>query len=164
MVTDQDEIWKSKYNYSTMLYSKPFKQLYMNSIYKKYLRNEELKQLLIVGIFCTTTFYEERFGEKYCQLSSNNNYCNTISDKNNLLNYSQASYSYWNQTFFEFSSNPSTHYENPFSFSAAEIIFDGCWLDLCKRFICNSLQRSGVHYNNEIFTFDIDLGTDAMKL
>ncbi|CAF2965720.1 unnamed protein product [Rotaria sp. Silwood2] len=109
-------------------------------------------------------FYEERFGEKYCQLSSNNNYCNTISDKNNLLNYSQASYSYWNQTFFEFSSNPSTHYENPFSFSAAEIIFDGCWLDLCKRFICNSLQRSGVHYNNEIFTFDIDLGTDAMKL
>ncbi|CAF2519229.1 unnamed protein product [Rotaria sp. Silwood2] len=46
-VADQDDIWKLKCNTSTKLYSKSFKQTYMDWMYEKYLRNKELKRKLL---------------------------------------------------------------------------------------------------------------------
>ncbi|CAF1505940.1 unnamed protein product [Adineta steineri] len=45
MITDQDEIWKFKYNTSTKIYSKSCKQIYMDWIYEKSLRNIELRSI-----------------------------------------------------------------------------------------------------------------------
>ncbi|CAF1156312.1 unnamed protein product [Rotaria sordida] len=46
MVADQDEIWKLKCTMSKKLYSKPFKQIYMEWIHEKCLRNAKLRNQL----------------------------------------------------------------------------------------------------------------------
>ncbi|CAF4064257.1 unnamed protein product [Rotaria sordida] len=115
----------------------------------------------------TCQFYEERFGEKYCQLPSDKNdrksISDDLSDEDDLINQSQDAYSYWDQTFFEFSSNPPKQYENPFSFTEAEIILDDHWLDLCKTFMHDSLERVPIHGYYGRSRDYIDLGTGAMK-
>ncbi|CAF2698351.1 unnamed protein product [Rotaria sp. Silwood2] len=44
LTVDHDEIWQSKCNTSHRLYSKSFKEIYMDWIYEKYLHNQELKK------------------------------------------------------------------------------------------------------------------------
>ncbi|CAF1306571.1 unnamed protein product [Rotaria sordida] len=43
MIADQDEIWKKKCNISTKLYSKSFKQIYIDWFYQKCLHNRDLQ-------------------------------------------------------------------------------------------------------------------------
>ncbi|CAF3335140.1 unnamed protein product [Rotaria sp. Silwood2] len=114
----------------------------------------------------TCQFYEERFGEKYCELPSDNNDWKTtfdvLYDQDSFINQPEKAYSYWDRAFFEFSSNPPKQYENPFSFTEAEIIIDGRWLDLCKTFMHDSLHRASLHdYYGRSRNY-IDLGTGAM--
>ncbi|CAF1661272.1 unnamed protein product, partial [Didymodactylos carnosus] len=45
MIADQDEIWISKCNTSTKLHSKTFKEIYMDWMHEKYLRNEEVAEV-----------------------------------------------------------------------------------------------------------------------
>ncbi|CAF1339424.1 unnamed protein product [Adineta steineri] len=45
MIADQDEIWKFKYGTSTKIYSKSCKQIYMDWMYEKSLRNIELRSI-----------------------------------------------------------------------------------------------------------------------
>ncbi|CAF0853889.1 unnamed protein product [Adineta steineri] len=45
MIADQDEIWKLKYNSSTKLHSKSYKEIYIDWMYEKYLRNIELEEV-----------------------------------------------------------------------------------------------------------------------
>ncbi|CAF4863740.1 unnamed protein product [Rotaria sp. Silwood1] len=128
----------------------------------------DIQQFLKEQAFIDTCrFYEERFGEKYCRLPSNKNHRKPIPDnvfdEEDLINDSQDGYSYWDKTFFEFSSNSPKQYENPFSFTEAEIILDSRWLDLCKTFMHDSLQRVPIRGYYERSRDYIDLGTGAMK-
>ncbi|CAF0885329.1 unnamed protein product [Rotaria sordida] len=45
MIVDQDNLWKYKCNTTTRLYSKSFKQIYMDWMYEKYLRNTQLQKM-----------------------------------------------------------------------------------------------------------------------
>ncbi|CAF1466581.1 unnamed protein product [Adineta steineri] len=45
MITDQDEVWKLKCNSSTKLHSKSYKEIYIDWMYEKYLRNIELEEV-----------------------------------------------------------------------------------------------------------------------
>ncbi|UJR10791.1 hypothetical protein I4U23_014978 [Adineta vaga] len=45
MIVDQDDIWKTKCNSSTKIQSKSFKEIYMDWMYEKYLRNIELEEV-----------------------------------------------------------------------------------------------------------------------
>ncbi|CAF5173386.1 unnamed protein product, partial [Rotaria sp. Silwood1] len=128
----------------------------------------DIQQFLKEQAFIDTCrFYEERFGEKYCRLPSNKNHRKPIPDnvfdEEDLINDSQDVYSYWDKTFFEFSSNSPKQYENPFSFTEAEIILDSRWLDLCKTFMHDSLQRVPIRGYYGRSRDYIDLGTGAMK-
>ncbi|CAF3929083.1 unnamed protein product [Adineta steineri] len=46
MIADQDEIWKFKYDTSTKIYSKSCKQIYMDWMHEKFLRDIELQHIL----------------------------------------------------------------------------------------------------------------------
>ncbi|CAF3313140.1 unnamed protein product [Rotaria socialis] len=103
----------------------------------------DIQQFLKKQAFIDTChFYEERFGEKYCELASNRNARKSTSE--DLTNPSQDAYSYWDESLFEFTTNPPKQYENPFSFTEAEVILDGRWLDLCKSFMHDSLEQCPV--------------------
>ncbi|CAF3935032.1 unnamed protein product, partial [Adineta steineri] len=45
MIVDQDEIWKLKCKSSTKLHSKSYKEIYIDWMYEKYLRNIELEEV-----------------------------------------------------------------------------------------------------------------------
>ncbi|CAF3182946.1 unnamed protein product [Rotaria socialis] len=115
----------------------------------------------------TCHFYEERFGEKYCELPSNKHGRKSTSNhsygEDELNNQSKNAYSYWDETFFEFSSNRPKQYENPFSFTEAEIILDGHWLDLCKKFMYDSLERVSIDDYYDRSRDFIDLVTGSME-
>jgi hypothetical protein len=73
----------------------------------------------------TCQLYEQRFGEQYCKREA------VVDDE---------VYSYWDKTHPEFSSTPSNHYENPFSFTEDDIILDGKWLNFFQQFMSNTLE------------------------
>ncbi|CAF0797512.1 unnamed protein product, partial [Rotaria sordida] len=109
----------------------------------------------------TCQFYEERFGEQYCSL---------LIDKEKIqeaLRYHRSlfrscltpNYSYWDQTHFQFGSESPKDYENPFSFTEADVILDNNWLDLCKKFMHKSVSKK--EYNPP---YKIDLGFSPMQL
>ena len=112
----------------------------------------------------TCKLYEERFGEEYCPLPQT---------KKTLPKYEHhvfgslkcliPVYSYWDETHFSFSTKSSKNYnENPFSFTEADIILDGNWLDLCKQFMNSMLSKVTVEdYYRE--PNKIDLTTSAIK-
>ncbi|CAF1181428.1 unnamed protein product [Rotaria magnacalcarata] len=58
MICDQDDIWKLKCKSSTKLHSKSFKQIYMEWMYEKYLRNAELEEVEVM--------YRERSSRVAC--------------------------------------------------------------------------------------------------
>ncbi|CAF3529452.1 unnamed protein product [Rotaria sp. Silwood1] len=115
----------------------------------------------------TCQLYEQRFGEQYCPLSSighlnqvPSNVFHYIFDShiNELTNYS-----YWDKTNFEFSLESPKDYENPFSFTEGDINLDMKWLDMCKKFMMDALQKmSDGSYYSPLST-GINLGPGAMK-
>jgi len=113
----------------------------------------------------TCRLYEQRFGEQYCSLTPTD-------EKKEVTSYSRCSnfdsngsadpnYSYWDKTYFEFSLEPPKDYENPFSFIETDIIVDSNWLDMCKQFMCDALERAPVQNYRGRLT-KIDLGQGAM--
>jgi hypothetical protein len=112
----------------------------------------------------TCQLYEQRFGEQYCPLSRTKEHQTTASNASSSRLDSprrvKEIYTYWDQTYFEFSSDPPKDYENCFSFTEADITLDGLWLDLCKQFMSDSIKRTpGVRRSSN----QLDLGGDAMQ-
>jgi len=104
----------------------------------------------------TCQLYEKRFGEKYCSLSS-------IEEKNELKDHHKTVYSYWDKTYFQFSSNSPSDYENPFSFTEGDFILDGKWFNLCKKFMSDTRNKLSIwnrlfHKSTEI-NLDLESGT-----
>ncbi|CAF3684072.1 unnamed protein product [Rotaria sp. Silwood1] len=119
------------------------------------------------AFFDTCQLYEQRFGEPYCCLPSveekketDSDFHFDLYDANNKMNYS---YSYWDKTQFYFSSRPPTDYENPFSFTEADIILDSRWLDMCKKFMFDTLKKVPVEHSYYHSSKEIDLSVGAMK-
>ncbi|CAF4069425.1 unnamed protein product, partial [Rotaria sordida] len=80
----------------------------------------------------TLHLYEKHFHEQYCSLSlykndkiSSSKYIHPHFDRFQCL---IPIYSYWDKTYFKFSSYPLNDYENPFSFTEADIILDANFL------------------------------------
>ena len=99
----------------------------------------------------TCHLYQQRFGQIYCTLPS-------IDDGT-----SQSLYSYWDQTLFEFSMNPPDDYENPFSFTEADFVLDGQWLNACQQFMSQTNKNHSIW--SRIFrrtTAEIDLNSGRM--
>jgi hypothetical protein len=88
---------------------------------------------------------------------------NKVASNSSSLNYNERIYSYWDKTHFEFSSNSTIDYENPFSFTQSDFILDGKWLDLCKRFmyVTNKKLPIWTRFLNQ--STEINLGSEALK-
>ncbi|CAF1275598.1 unnamed protein product [Rotaria sordida] len=135
MIVDHDIIWKTRCNISKKINTKAYKQIYIDWMFEKYLRNQELKilekQYRKMNID-TLHLYEKHFHEQYCSLSlykndkiSSSKYIHPHFDRFQCL---IPIYSYWDKTYFKFSSYPLNDYENPFSFTEADIILDANFL------------------------------------
>ncbi|CAF3938329.1 unnamed protein product [Rotaria sordida] len=204
MIVDHDIIWKTRCNISKKINTKAYKRIYIDWMFEKYLRNQELKILekqyqkmnigfglkysssrtiqLSVNIdktvyvlilllekaskfqnkwhdclrlfhqiidhsllldhtqqsfkeqafLDTLHLYEKHFHEQYCSLSlykndkiSSSKYIHPHFDRFQCL---IPIYSYWDKTYFKFSSYSLNDYENPFSFTEADIILDANFL------------------------------------
>ncbi|CAF1266858.1 unnamed protein product, partial [Didymodactylos carnosus] len=124
-------------------------RLFRRVIDHSLLTTDIIQQFLNEQAFLDTRqLYEQRFGEQYCPLSSS---------------HVTSLYSYWDRTHFEFSPQPPDDYENPFSFTEADIILDGNWLDLCKQFMCDTLEKVPIKYYYRRKSKEINLGSSALK-
>ncbi|CAF0853872.1 unnamed protein product [Adineta steineri] len=121
----------------------------------------EMEQFLKEQAFIDTCkLYEERFGEQYCSLPEHNDnkpiapkYVHPVFGS---LKCVIPIYSYWDETNFDFSSVSLTnHDDNSFSFTEADIILDGNWLDLCRKYMKEMLLT--VPVQNYYPYDDIDL-------
>ncbi|CAF3804813.1 unnamed protein product [Rotaria sp. Silwood1] len=115
----------------------------------------------------TCQLYEQQFGQQYCPLPSTDK-------KNDVASYSDhyqlnvdtdtnPTYSYWDKTHFEFSSEQPNDYENPFSFTEGDLITDGKWLDLCKQFMSRALKTAHLDGYHHIWSSGIDLQPGAIN-
>ncbi len=129
------------------------------------LLTNDIEQFLKEQAFIDTCkLYEERFGEQYCPLLE----ARTVTPRYvhpvfGALKCLIPVYSYWDETHFTFSTKSSdNHHENPFSFTEADIILDGNWLNLCKHFMKNMMSKIHVqgYYRD---TDGIDLSTSAIN-
>ncbi|CAF2995915.1 unnamed protein product [Rotaria sp. Silwood2] len=114
--------------------------------------NNNIEQFFKERAFLDTyQLYEQKFGEKYCELSlieENNNNIQSYSlyDEYESLSHTKQIYSYWDKTSFEFSSNSPKNYENPFSFTEDDIILDGKWFYiLCRKFMGDVMIKLTTH-------------------
>ncbi|CAF1009309.1 unnamed protein product [Rotaria sordida] len=128
----------------------------------------EIEQFLKEQAFIDTCkLYEERFGEQYCPLPKIEDNMKTVPKYVHpifgKLKCVIPIYSYWDETHYTFSSESSTKFgENPFSFTEADIILDGNWLDLCKKFMKSMLSNVPISsYYRE--SDEIDIGVSAIK-
>jgi hypothetical protein len=130
------------------------------------LLTNELEQIIKEQAFIDTCkLYEQRFGEEYCLEPKSDEpaapkYSHHVFGK---LTYLVPVYSYWDKTHFTFSSkSPAEHDDNPFSFTEADIILDGNWLDLCKTFMNEMRSKTPIEgYYRE--SDKIDVGQSALK-
>ncbi|CAF4835582.1 unnamed protein product [Rotaria sp. Silwood1] len=115
----------------------------------------------------TLHLYEKHFHEPYCSLPLYQN--DKISSSKYLHPYIERfqhlilSYSYWDGTYFQFRSYLLNDYENPFSFTEADIILDANWINSCKSFmnhICLQMYMDFWSFNP---LKPIDLNSSAMK-
>jgi hypothetical protein len=107
----------------------------------------------------TCQLYEQKYGEKYCSLPSMEERVNDVSSSDD----DEPTYSYWDKTHFEFSSNPPNEYENPFSFTEGDIILDGKWFEFCKQFMYDALDKVAIQGRVFRSLTHIDLGSGALK-
>ena len=101
------------------------------------LLTSEVEQIVKEEAFVDTCkLYEERFGEEYCPLPESDErvppkYEHRGSGRLRCL---VPDYLYWDKTYFTFPVKSSAnHDDNTFSFTEADVILDGNWLDLCKK-------------------------------
>jgi hypothetical protein len=115
----------------------------------------------------TCQLYEQTFGEPYCPLLSTKDTRKTsVNFSDHQFNSSidiSPTYSYWDKTHFDFSSESSKNYENPFSFTESDLIIDGKWIIFCKKFMSNALKNA-LHNEDQGATWsEIDLEYEAMQ-
>ena len=130
---------------------------------------ESIEQFLKEQAFVDTSkLYEERFGDEYCPLPSPDRSNAEPRPKYIHVDFCALQclipiYSYWDETQYEYSSTPSKSQEdNPFSFTETDLVLDGCWLDLCTRFMKDMLSKVTIRHF-EAKSTPIDLGRSAMK-
>jgi hypothetical protein len=130
------------------------------------LLTNDIEQFLKEQAFIDTCkLYEERFGEEYCPLpkakEATPKYTHPVFGSLKCL---IPIYSYWDETHFSFSTKSLKNYdENPFSFTEADVILDGNWLDLCKKFMKAMLSTTPIqrYYYND--SDQIDLSSSAIE-
>ena len=164
---DIEMIWQT-HLLRPQMYQRDCLRLFHRVIDHSLLTNE-IEQFLKEQAFRDTCqLYEERFGESYCPLPA------TEKDAQKPPKYEHRIfgslkclipvYSYWDQTHVTFTNKPSAmKYENPFSFTAADAILDGNWLDLCQRFMTEMRLKGsnrGYGYHN---TNQIDLRPESLR-
>jgi hypothetical protein len=66
-----------------------------------------------------------------------------LDDLDPIYNLS-TSYSYWDETQFQFPSNASSDYQNPFSFTEDDVIQDGKWIDSYQQFMSNATKKISI--------------------
>ena len=115
----------------------------------------------------TCQLYEKRFGEQYCRLPSTDDGTKALPNASDYSfdsdDDSSSTYSYWDRTYFEFSLQIPQDYENPFSFTEADIILDMNWLTMCKQFMSNALEKVPVRNSVQKNSIDINLGQGAIR-
>ncbi len=123
--------------------------------------NEFLKKQAFLD---TCRLYEERFEENYCSLipMKKKMRSETWYYEYSLSCYNKLVYSYWDETEFQFSSNHSNDYENPFSFTEEDFILDGKWFHLCKQFMANAREKIAIRRGYNLYD-RIDLKPGPMK-
>ena len=133
------------------------------------LLTEEIEQFLKEQAFRDTCqLYEERFGEPYCPLpileSTEPKPPRYEHHVFGSLKCLIPVYSYWDQTHVTFANKPSAMTsENPFSFTAADVILDGNWLSLCKRFMTEMRSRIRIRGYNYPDKDQIDLSPGSLR-
>lgn len=127
------------------------------------LLTNDLEQFLKEQAFIDTCkLYKERYGEEYCPLpqakEAKPKYAHPMFGSLKCL---IPVYSYWDETHYDFSAKSTECFDdNPFSFAEADVILDGNWLELCKRFMSEMRSKVGVtHYG----AGEIDLGKCARE-
>jgi hypothetical protein len=106
----------------------------------------------------TCQLYKQRFNEQYCSLLC------TIDKKKIVSNFPpNSNYSYWDKSYFNFSSESPKDYENPFSFTEGDLIMDSKWLDLCKKFMSDALNKAPLENYHRTTARGINLETGAIK-
>ncbi|CAF2738746.1 unnamed protein product [Rotaria sp. Silwood2] len=115
----------------------------------------------------TCQLYEQRFGEQYCPLTSIDEKkeakSNVSHDSSGTFCCIGENYSYWDNTYYKFPLKIPKDYENPFSFTDADIIIDMNWLDFCKQFMANPKCNSRFFNHNLDQRHKLRFGHDAMK-
>lgn len=119
---------------------------------------DEVEQHLKEQAFIDTCqLYEERFHEQYCPLPNQEKEPTPKYEHHvfGTLKCIIPIYSYWDETVFTFSTDSLKNYdENPFSFTEADVILDGNWLELCKKFLDDMIEKVPVQgyyrYSDEI--------------
>ncbi len=121
------------------------------------MKNEMEKYFKEKAFIDTYQLYEQRFGEKYSLTSS------IKRDNKTVLNPKNSDdYAYWDEPNFEFPSNSPNDYENPFSFTEADIILDLKWFDMCKKFMSNALDKVANRFpffHKPSYLIDLRLGS-----
>ena len=118
------------------------------------------------AFFDTCQLYQERFGDQYCSLPVENKVASNCSHslrESSSYNYNEWIHFYWDETYFEFSSNSPIDYENPFSFTEADFILDGKWLNLCKQFMYDTKTKLSIWTRFFNQSTEIDLRPGALK-
>jgi hypothetical protein len=128
-------------------------RLFRRIIDHSLIMKNEIEQFFKEQAFLDTCqLYADKFGEKY---SSEKEVASKSSDDH--------IYSYWDKTYFQFSSNSPNDYENPFSFTEADFILDGKWFELSKQFMSNAIDKVLTGTEDFYGPFGIDLGREALK-
>ena len=110
----------------------------------------------------TCKLYKERYGEEYCPLpqpkEAKAKYAHPVFGSLKCL---IPVYSYWDETHYDFSTKSMENFDdNPFSFTEADVILDGNWLELCKQFMSEMRSKVAASYYD---TVEIDLGKSALE-
>ena len=128
----------------------------------------EMEQFLKQQAFIDTCkLYEERFGEQYCPLPQHSR------DKPVVPKYVHHVFSslkcliplylYWDETHFVFSSTSRANRDdNPFSFTEADVILDGNWLDLYGKYMQEMMTKVSIN-NHYGYVDQINLDTASIK-
>ena len=162
---DIEIIWQTHLLRPTM-YRDDCMRLFHKIIDHSLLTND-LEQFLKEQAFIDTCqLYEQRYKEEYCPLPQAKEpipkYTHPVFGKLKCL---IPIYSYWDETYYNFSSKSSNNsYENPFSFTEADFILDGNWLDLCQKFMKDMIKKIPISgYYREQEGGKIDLTTSSIK-
>ena len=131
------------------------------------LLTDQVEQFLKDQAFVETCqLYEERYGEEYCPKPTDEMRAikppKYVHRAFSTLKCLIPVYSYWDETTYNFASSiPANYGENPFSFTEADVILDGNWLNLCKRFMRETKTDVRGRDDSTDESYSIDLGRGA---